>query len=151
MPSDNNHYIVAAGRNDEFEDRAIANRNWLDRLFRIASRHHDKGIVLISDGNPFSPGVKNRQNITTRDGFYEIRQKLNNLATHYPGRVLFIHGHGTASPTEIIWGKAGLEHWGYIRTGHVSISISIHKRYSKPGRLSRKIPRTAKTSRQKRK
>ena len=150
MPSDNNHYIVAAGRNDEFEDRAIANRNWLDRLFRIASRHHDKGIVLISDGNPFSPGVKNRQNITTRDGFYEIRQKLNNLATHYPGRVLFIHGHGTASPTEIIW-KGRLGTLG-LHPDWTRIDINLHTQtIFKAGPAFRKIPRTAKTSRQKRK
>lgn len=150
MPSDNNHYIVAAGRNDEFEDRAIANRNWLDRLFRIASRHHDKGIVLISDGNPFSPGIKNRQNITTRDGFYEIRQKLNNLATHYPGRVLFIHGHGTVSPTEIIW-KGRLGTLG-LHPDWTRIDINLHTQtIFKAGPAFRKIPRTAKTSRQKRK
>lgn len=110
MPSDNNHFMAAAGRNDEFEDRTIANRQWLDRLFRIASRNRYKGIVLISDGNPFLSAEKNGQDPAFRDGFHEIRQQLNNLVSHYPGRVLFIHGHNntTASP-DIIWkGRLGI-------------------------------------------
>ncbi len=108
MPADNNHYVAAAGRNNEFEDRTIANKNWLDRLFRMASRHHYKGIVLVSDGNPFTTGTQNGQLTTKRDGFYEIRQKLNSLVSHYPGRVLFIYGHGTGPSAEIIWkGRLG--------------------------------------------
>ncbi|EEO28890.2 hypothetical protein [Oxalobacter paraformigenes] len=108
MPAENNHYITAAGRNAEFEDRTIANKNWLDRLFRLASRHRYKGIVLFSDGNPFFYSAPNGLNPTPRDGFYEIRQKLNALVTRYPGRVLFIHGQGASAPAEIIWkGRLG--------------------------------------------
>lgn len=109
MPSDNNHFTTAAGRNNEFEDRAIANRQWLDRLFRIASRNRYKGIVLISDGNPFLSADRTGQDPAFRDGFHEIRQQLNNLVSHYPGRVLFIHGHHhTAFFSDIVWkGRLG--------------------------------------------
>ena len=108
MPSGNNHYIAAAGRNDEFEDRTVANRNWLERLFRLASRHHYKGIVLFSDGNPFFHNDKDGLNSTPRDGFYEIRQKLNTLVSQYPERVLLIHGQGNRGQAEIVWkGRLG--------------------------------------------
>ncbi|MFC6521150.1 hypothetical protein ACFQAT_16865 [Undibacterium arcticum] len=36
LPGQNNHYRSDAGRNSEFEDRLIANRDWLDR---ISARH----------------------------------------------------------------------------------------------------------------
>ncbi len=108
IPSDNNHYITAAGRNNEFEERSIANQHWLDRLFRIAQRYHYKGIVLISDGNPFSSSTGHGQNTIPQDGFRNIRQKLNSLISRYPGRVLFIYGHGVAAPVDIAWkGRLG--------------------------------------------
>ena len=103
MPSDNNHYLAAAGRNNEFEDRTVANRNWLDRLFRMANRHHYKGIVLFCDGNPYAAMPKEHSSATLRDGFREIRQKLDTLISRYPGRVLLIHGQNTSRHEEIVW------------------------------------------------
>ncbi len=103
MPSENNHYLAAAGRNNEFEDRVVANRNWLDRLFRIANRHRYKGIVLFSDGNPYATVHKAHSTTAARDGFREIRQKLDTLIAQYPGRVLLVHGQHTSHPGEIVW------------------------------------------------
>jgi hypothetical protein len=38
LPANNNHYLAEAGRNSEFEDRLVANRFWLNRLFALAKR-----------------------------------------------------------------------------------------------------------------
>lgn len=151
MPSNNNHFMAAAGRNDEFEDRVIANRQWLDRLFRIASRNQYKGIVLISDGNPFSSPVKTGEDAEFRDGFYEIRQQLINLISHYPGRVLFIHGHQhTAGFSDINWkGRLGtLE----LYPQWIRIDINTHTKTLFSARPAlRKIPRTLNRARREKK
>lgn len=103
LPANNNNYLAAAGRNNEFEDRTIANKNWLDLVFRQASRQHAKAIVLFTDGNPYN--VK----AVSRDGFSEIRLKLNSLISRFPGRVLIIHGQSGPISRDIIWkGKLGI-------------------------------------------
>lgn len=103
LPANNNNYLAAAGRNNEFEDRTIANKNWLELVFRQATREHAKAIVLFTDGNPYN--IKT----VSRDGFSEIRQKLNALMSHYSGRVLVIHRQSGPIPKEIVWkGKLGL-------------------------------------------
>ena len=38
LPANNNHFRPEAGRNSEFEDRLVANRFWLQRLFAMARR-----------------------------------------------------------------------------------------------------------------
>src|SRR5690606_20388482 len=55
LPSNNNNYLNAAGRNNEFEDRQIANTDWLKRLFLTAKIGKMDGIVLFCDGIPFPP------------------------------------------------------------------------------------------------
>ncbi len=145
MPSDNNHYLAAAGRNNEFEDRTVANQNWLERLFRIANRHRYKGIVLFSDGNPYTTVQKERAATVQRDGFQEIRQKLDTLASRYPGRVLLIHGQHTSRPGEIVWrgrlGTLGLtSEW--IRVDVIPGSPNLFQAsnaFGKPGRAKRII------------
>lgn len=103
LPANNNNYLAAAGRNNEFEDRTIANKNWLELVFRQATREHAKAIVLFTDGNPYN--VKT----ASRDGFSEIRQKVNTLLSHFSGRVLIIHGQSGPIPKDIVWkGKLGL-------------------------------------------
>lgn len=88
LPANNNHYVYEAGRNSEFEDRLVANRNWLTRVFTFAARGNANAIVLFCDGNPLSPvlGAGER-----RDGFVETRRQINLLAAKFPGKVLVIH------------------------------------------------------------
>ena len=113
LPSDNNHYLPEAGRNSEFEDRAIANRDWLARIFTLAKRKKMAGIALFCDGNPLpAPG---RSKISAlkgrRDGFIEVRQQLNELTRKFPGKVLLIYRQNQTKPnasTDIAWqGKIG--------------------------------------------
>jgi hypothetical protein len=98
LPADNNHYLLAAGRNSEFEDRLIANRYWLHRVFYAAARQRLAGIVLFCDANPMTPP----QNVR-RDGFLEVRRQIQTLAAHYPGRVLLVHGRIEPGAGAIGW------------------------------------------------
>jgi len=104
IPSNNNHYLIEAGRNSEFEDRLVANRAWLKRIFTYAATKKMEGIVLFCDANPLA---KPKGNVH-RDGFKETRQQLVSLAAKFPGKVLLIHSPNEAnesipSPSPISW------------------------------------------------
>ena len=100
LPSNNNHYRSEAGRNNEFEDRLIANRDWLRRVFTFAARKKLAGIVLFCDGNPLDEsGTPGRlKTAGRRDGFAETRQQIGLLAARYSGQVLVIHGQAESKP-----------------------------------------------------
>jgi hypothetical protein len=112
LPANNNHYLPDAGRNSEFEDRAIANRFWLNHLFKVAARRKLKGIVLFCDGDPLTePDAATVASLPGRqDGFRQVREQLRTLLLRYPGTVLVVHGRGDspASGNGIAWrGKLG--------------------------------------------
>lgn len=108
LPANNNHYLGAAGRNSEFEDRLVANRDWLQRIFTVAKRRKLAAIVLFCDGNPVS-----RQNFPShsglnqkRDGFAETRREITALAARFSGKVLIVHAQtepGSTSLNTITW------------------------------------------------
>ncbi|HEY8100971.1 MAG TPA: hypothetical protein VIF82_09465 [Burkholderiaceae bacterium] len=101
LPANNNNYLAAAGRNSEFEDRMIANREWLQRLIVYASLKKLHGVVLFCDGNPMS--VSADQN-TKRDGFLEIRRQLIASAAKFSGKILIVHNQSnTTQPATINW------------------------------------------------
>lgn len=87
LPANNNHYLSEAGRNSEFDDRQIANRHWLQRIFMYAAYKKLSGIVLFSDGNPLQPALRGKH-----DGFADARQRITALSKKFPGKVLLIHG-----------------------------------------------------------
>lgn len=101
LPADNNHYLNAAGRNNEFEERQVANRYWLQRIFTLAFRNHMDGIVIFCDGNPFESDTGAKAG--RRDGFKEIRQQLNRLSDSFSGKVLIIHGEARQKKETIAW------------------------------------------------
>lgn len=108
LPAPNNHYLTDAGRNGEFEDRLIANRYWLERVFTFAAREKRSGIVLFSDGNPalHSGRMSAHGPDGARDGFFEVRRQIVRLAAAFPGKVLVVHGGGGGShgkPAAIVW------------------------------------------------
>jgi uncharacterized protein (DUF736 family) len=109
LPAGNNHYLPDAGRNSEFEDRAIANRDWLTRLFKIAARKKLKGLVLFCDGDPLlAPSAQTLANLNgQRDGFLEVRKQIQTLSAKYTGRVLVVHGQSGTKPAaaRIAWQK----------------------------------------------
>jgi hypothetical protein len=107
LPAPNNHYLTDAGRNGEFEDRLIANRYWLERVFTFATREKRAGIVLFCDGNPalHSGRTSARGPDGLRDGFFEIRRQIVKHAASFPGKVLVVHGGAgrQGKPAAVAW------------------------------------------------
>lgn len=108
LPAANNRYRTEAGRNNEFEDRQIANRDWLHHTFATANFKHKSAIVLICDGDPLQKPVAQRLFDTSakHDGFADIRQQLTTLAAKFPGKILIVHNRTDvrASPAnDIFW------------------------------------------------
>lgn len=106
LPRNNNHYVVDAGRNSEFEDRLVANREWLNRVFTHATRRKMDSIVLFCDGNPLSVP---RTGTVQRDGYAETRKQIRTLAAKFSGKVLIVHGQSdSATPANAIRWKANV-------------------------------------------
>lgn len=108
LPAQNNHYLTAAGRNSEFEDRLTANRDWLRRLAQLASTEHRKAIVLFCDGRLWPAA---RPPAGVRDGFQEMRSTLRAFASAVRVPVLLVQGSAgkpaTGSPALAWQGKLG--------------------------------------------
>jgi hypothetical protein len=126
LPAENNHYRKEAGRNSEFEDRLIANREWMQRVFAFATRKRFDGVVLFCDGDPLAePGLLERLDPRAkRDGFAETRRELLALAGKFPGKVLVVFSQTAEpdnEPAAIRWqaniGKIG------IRAGWMKLHV----------------------------
>ena len=93
VPSPNNDYRLAGGRNGEFEDRVIANHAWLERAFRYADLMRLAGVVLATEGDPeFSRPLRVPDHRSARrDGFYEFKLELRDAVQRFRGQVLLIH------------------------------------------------------------
>jgi hypothetical protein len=98
LPANNNNYVNAAGRNNEFEDRQTANSDWLKRIFITARISRLDGIVLFCDGNPLIPAQHSIlfSSGNKREGFSDIRKQILALAAKFKGRVLIVHNEDTA-------------------------------------------------------
>lgn len=106
LPAANNHFLQDGGRNSEFEDRLIANKDWLQRLFTFATQRKLAGIVLFTDGNPLAqPSQRPFLLRGQRDGFAETRQRITTLAGEFRGKVLLVHGENLKSESNnaILW------------------------------------------------
>lgn len=138
LPADNNHYLLAAGRNSEFEDRSVANHDWLQRLVMIAMHRKLSAVVLFCDSDPMissGSGVR-------RDGYVELRSQLEQLARRFAGRILVIHDMSPSvagvprpgTPAEIIW-RGNLGSLG-VASGWVKLTVAP----GTPGLLSLSSP-----------
>ncbi|MEO8936617.1 MAG: hypothetical protein ABI277_04555 [Burkholderiaceae bacterium] len=100
LPDNNNNFRIGAGRNGEFDERAIANRAWLERSFRVATERRLAGVVLFVDAAPRfamqmrSPDVRSRE----RDGYYEWKLAMRDVMASYKGQVLLVQAHRAATP-----------------------------------------------------
>jgi hypothetical protein len=116
LPANNNHFRPEAGGNSEFEDRMVANRSWLKRLFATAEHKKLAALVLFSDGNA---GVLTRKSLsainTKQDGFAETRRQIRALAKKFPGQLLLVD-----TETEAMPGASGITWQGNI--GHLSVT-----------------------------
>lgn len=116
LPAQNNHYLTAAGRNSEFEDRLTANRDWLRRLAQLASIEHRKAIVLFCDGRLW-PATRPPAGV--RDGFQEMRSALRAFATTVRMPVLLVQGPAAANGPEV----PAIEWQGKL--GHLSLPKGV--------------------------
>ncbi|MES2259074.1 MAG: hypothetical protein V4724_11170 [Pseudomonadota bacterium] len=116
LPATNNHYLPEAGRNSEYEDRLVANRAWLHRLFSLAERRGMEGIVLFSDGDigaHVEQGFSLLSGFTARqDGFAPVRKQVRALADKFKGKLLLIDNQGDGKPVAAITWRGNLGHLG---------------------------------------
>jgi hypothetical protein len=110
LPSNNNHYRPEAGRNNEFEDRLVANRAWLARLLSLAHRKRFDAIVLFSDGDILAHAPAHK-----RDGYAETRRLVEAIAQKFPGKLLLVDSASAAAPA-IKW---------HGNLGHLSVGANI--------------------------
>jgi hypothetical protein len=109
LPANNNHYRPEAGRNSEYEDRLVANRAWLHRLFTLAERKKLDGVVLFSDGDIGLPQDDSWFALPSfqsgrQDGFAAPRKQIKAMAEQFKGKVLLIDTQsGSAAEPAINW------------------------------------------------
>jgi hypothetical protein len=132
LPSNNNHYLAAAGRNSEYEDRLVANRFWLNRLFALARRDKLEAIVLFSEGDlkalvePTGLRALLRRTPSGQDGFAQPRRQVQALAQKFSGKVLLVDGEGL--PTGV---KPAIQWRGNV--GHLSMGSGALEVHVTPG------------------
>jgi hypothetical protein len=130
LPANNNHYRPEAGRNSEFEDRLVANRFWLNRLFALARRNKDEAIVLFSEGDvkaliqPTGLRALLGRSAGSQDGFAEPRRQIATLAQKFPGKVLLIDTAAASGARQgaIEW-RANLGHLS-LGSGALEVRVS---------------------------
>ena len=116
LPAKNNHFRAEAGRNSEYEDRLVANRAWLHRLFALAERRKLGALVLFSDGDIGLPPDDSWSSLlpsfqsTKQDGFAEPRRQIKAMAEKFEGKVLLIDTQGNANGEAAINWRANLGH-----------------------------------------
>ena len=130
LPANNNHYLLEAGRNSEYEDRLVANRFWLNRLFAIAKRDKLEAVVLFSEGDlkalshPTGLRALLRRAVPENDGFAETRRQVLALAQKFPGKVLLVDTAGQAKGVKpaIEW-RGNL---GHLSTGTRPLEVAVN-------------------------
>ena len=130
LPAGNNHYLPAAGRNSEYEDRAVANRFWLNRLFAIARSDKAEAVVLFSEGavrplylgNPAGLRGLLRREPETRDGFEAIRQQVQARAVKFDGKVLLIDSGKVEGKRPAIEWKGNI---GQLSVGSKAVEVDV--------------------------
>ena len=129
LPANNNHFRPEAGRNSEFEDRLVANRFWLNRLFSLARTDKVDAIVLFSEGDakvlsePTGLRALLRRNPAGRDGFTETRRQIVTLAQKFTGKVLLVDSAAHAKATPVIEWHGNL---GHMSIDGASIEVAVH-------------------------
>jgi hypothetical protein len=130
LPAGNNHYLPAAGRNSEYEDRTVANRFWLNRLFAIARSDKAQAVVLFSEGEvrPLlqeqNGGLKGllRREPAVYDGFQETRKQIRTQAARFKGKVLLVDsGAFEGKRPKIAW----RDNVGQLSVGKEAVEVKV--------------------------
>ncbi|QOY93453.1 hypothetical protein IM543_18095 [Massilia sp. UMI-21] len=130
LPAVNNHYLAAAGRNSEYEDRAVANRFWLNRLFAIARQDKVDAVVLFSEGNmrPLLEPANGLRALlqrtpTAHDGFADTRRQVQMQAAKFKGQVLVVDSAGL--PKEARPAIAWRGNLGHLSVGAHVVALRV--------------------------
>lgn len=134
LPAANNHYLEAAGRNSEYEDRTVANRFWLNRLFAIARSDKAEALVLFSEGavQPFHldqpAGLRGllRRDPVEKDGFEAVRRQVQARAVTFDGKVLLVDSGAPHGRKPAIAWKGNLGQLS-VGTGAVEVNVKLGK------------------------
>ncbi len=110
VPGQNNHYLIAGGRNGEFEDRVIANAFWLNHAAEYAKRRGARAIVVFIQGDPDPERYERPDRFAWlrfarnphRDGYLELKRSFVKLAETFRGPVLIIHGDDRRVPAGFV-------------------------------------------------
>lgn len=130
LPAGNNHYLPAAGRNSEYEDRTVANRFWLNRLFAIARSDKAEALVLFSEGaiRPFyldqPAGLRGllRRGPEEHDGFEAVRRQVQARAVKFDGKVLLVDsGPVEGRKPKIVW----KDNLGQLSVGAKAVEVDV--------------------------
>lgn len=116
LPANNNRFLLDAGRNNEYEDRQVANRVWLQRLFAQARNKKYQAVVMFADGSLMGANyIKSGKprilgSGRQRDGFAELQQVLLQQIENYGGKVLLVdHTANETVRPHLQWrGKLGV-------------------------------------------
>ena len=132
IPANNNHYLPEAGRNSEFEDRLVANRYWLNRVFALARAKKHDAVVLFSEGE-IRPLVQEKglramlaRSRRPRDGFDAPRRQVAQLARKFAGKVLLVDtvaARGSKAEPAIEW-QGNI---GHVSAGSRALEVHVSK------------------------
>ncbi len=132
VPANNNHYLPGAGRNSEFEDRLVANRYWLNRIFALARAKKHDAVVLFSEGE-IKPMVQEKglrgllaRSRQPQDGFDAPRRQVAQLARKFKGKVLLVDtaaAPGSKAEPSIEW----QDNVGHVSAGSRALEVHVSK------------------------
>ena len=129
LPANNNHYRPEAGRNSEYEDRLVANRFWLNRLFAMAKREKLEAVVLFSEGDVKALAQRSALRAlldrasTKADGFDEPRRQIATLSAKYGGKVLLVDTDASVqTPIPAIEWRGKL---GHLSLGSQAVEVTV--------------------------
>ena len=129
LPAENNHYLPAAGRNSEYEDRTVANRFWLNRLFAIARNEKAEALVLFAEGDvkPLQEEAKGLRGLLRRepavqDGFEETRKQIQARAARFKGKVLLVDSGALKDKRPVITWRGNL---GQLSVGEKAVEVKV--------------------------
>ncbi len=134
-PAPNNHYLIAGGRNGEFEDRSIANGFWIDHAAEYAKRRGARALVMFFEGNPQFDRYERAERFAwlrfnrprPRDGFRELKRSLVKAATIFRGPILVVHASGETVPGGFAIDRPLHEDSGELVANVTRIAIGPHQ------------------------
>jgi hypothetical protein len=136
VPSPNNHYLTAGGRNGEFEDRAVATSFWLEHAAESARRSEMRALVIVLQADPDFSRYERRERFAwlhfsrsnqPRDGFLELKRSLVKAAESFRGPVIVIHGTDAPEPNGFHIDQPLRNDKGLIVTNLTRVALAFRK------------------------